>query len=151
MSNNYWVSFEFIKGGIGTWADYADSADEFIAELLTGPKGKRIKRLQELRLEQRDGVAVSPPESINVDEYNRNIRRIKLGEIPAGIYLEVSGNDIMSVAYIALGSWSRKEEDGPILISPDCMSYREVESWADIRIAELKKVKQEARRLFPKL
>jgi hypothetical protein len=151
MSNYYWVSFEFFNGGIGTWADYADTADEFITELLTSPKGKRIKRFEEMHLDQRDGMRVDPPEIISVDEYNSNIKRIRRGKVPAGIYLETSGDDHVSVAYIALGSWSRNEKDGPILISPDCMSYREVESWADIRIAELEKVKQKARRLFPKL
>ncbi len=56
--NGYWVSFEFDNDMIGTWADYASSSDEFIANLLKMEKGNRIKRFIELHLDERDGQHV---------------------------------------------------------------------------------------------
>jgi len=63
------------------------------------------------------------------------------------IEIKFTGQDLNTKARIVLEDWS-EDEDGQIALSPDCISYNEVETWADQRIKELKKVKKEAKREF---
>jgi hypothetical protein len=61
------------------------------------------------------------------------------------IEIEFTGGELNTKARIVLEDWS-EDEDGRVALSPDCISYDEVETWADQRIKELKKVKKEAKR-----
>jgi len=80
--NGYWVSFEFHNGMVGTWTDYAPSADEFISNLLKMEKGSRIKRFTEFHLDRRDGKSVFPSEKISIRKYNQELKRAQQGVHP---------------------------------------------------------------------
>jgi len=75
--NGYWVSFEYKTGSIGTWSDYANNPDEFIASLLEQEKGKHIKKFLEFHC---DGTIADPYDYPKVDKiavrkYNSQLKR----------------------------------------------------------------------------
>ena len=49
-------------------------------------------------------------------------------------------------AYIAAGSYSR-DVSGRILLTPDCRTPGEIDTWADHLIGELEEIKARARRI----
>ena len=50
--------------------------------------------------------------------------------------------------YVGLQDYTRQEVNGPALLTPSCVTVREVEAHIDYLIQELEALKKEARSLF---
>ncbi len=59
---------------------------------------------------------------------------------------QVTPNQWIIHAHIAVGDCTTRE-DGRVLLSPDCVTTTELNTWADMFIKELQEIKRQAARL----
>ncbi len=73
--NPYWAAFEVESGSVGTWSDYAETADAFVGAVIARAQlgAGRIAKLTQMHLEERTDPFHTTP--IRVTRYNRLLER----------------------------------------------------------------------------
>lgn len=86
--NRYWVVYELKNGMIGTWADYADTPDEFIINLFKRQSSHHISEFLELQMEVKGWPATG---NVNID-FAKYVPMLKAAQLMGEerVYTEVT-------------------------------------------------------------
>lgn len=136
--NGFWCSFEYSDKSIGTWCSDEKNVDEFIDDLLkTDVYIVKFLEIKENGKGLDDGKRY-PVRKYNLYLFNR-MHRI-------GIKTEQKFDRLYSI-HVVLNSFS-SDSDGTIFLSPECVSFQEVNYQLMELEKNIKTIRKECKKLF---